>query len=75
MVSEIQELEGVQKAFTARISGMKDIHYWDLLQQPSLLSLQCCRERYIIIHMIMWKVLHGVTTNDLKIEFMDHALF
>ena len=26
MVSEIQELEGVQKAFTAKISGMKDIH-------------------------------------------------
>ena len=29
-ISDIQELESVQKAFTARISGMRDLHYWDL---------------------------------------------
>ena len=69
MISDIQELESVQKAFTARISGMKDIHYWDRLQQLSLMSLQRRRERYIIIH--MWKVLHGVTTNDLNIQFVS----
>ena len=57
-ISDIQELESVQKAFTARISGLKDVHYWDRLKQLSLMSLQRRRERYIIIH--MWKILNGV---------------
>ena len=68
-ISDIQELESVQKAFTARISGMKDIHYWDRLKKLSLMSLQRRRERYIIMH--MWKILNSVTTNDLNIEFVS----
>ena len=28
-ICDIQELESVQKAFTARITGMRDLHYWD----------------------------------------------
>ena len=55
-ISDIQELESVQKAFTARIVGMKDIHYWDRLKKLSLMSLQRRRERYIIMH--MWKILN-----------------
>ena len=72
-ISDIQELESVQKAFTARISGLKDIHYWDRLKQLSLMSLQRRRERYIIIH--MWKILNGVTTNDLMIQFVSRPRF
>ena len=68
-ISDIQELESVQKAFTARISGMKDIHYWDRLKKLSLMSIQRRRERYIIMH--MWKILNSVTTNDLNIEFVS----
>ena len=72
-ISDIQELESVQKAFTARISGLKDVHYWDRLKQLSLMSLQRRRERYIIIH--MWKILNGVTSNDLKIQFVSRPRF
>ena len=39
-ISDIQELESVQKAFTARISGMRDIYYWDRLVYLSLMSLE-----------------------------------
>jgi hypothetical protein len=68
-ISDIQELESVQKAMTVRISGMKDIHYWDRMKKLSLMSLQRRRERYIIMH--MWKILNSVTTNDLNIEFVS----
>ena len=44
-ISDIQELESVQKAFNARISGVKDMHYWDRLVYLSLMSLQRRRER------------------------------
>ena len=37
------------------------------LQHLGLFSLQRRRERYIIIH--MWKVLHGLSPNDLNITF------
>ena len=66
-VSDIQELEGVQKTFTAKIGGCKDLDYWDRLKKLSLMSLQRRRERYIIIH--MWKILHNQTSNDLNIQF------
>ena len=45
-ISDIQELESVQKAFTARIAGVQSTHYWDRLKELSLMSLQRRRERY-----------------------------
>ena len=72
-ISDIQELESVQKAFTARISGIKDMHYWDRLVHLSLMSLQRRRERYIILH--MWKILHGCTSNDLNVQFVTRPRF
>ena len=68
-ISDIQELESVQKAFTARISGMCDIHYWDRLQRLSLMSLQRRRERFIILH--MWKILNMHTSNDINVQFVS----
>ena len=67
-ISDIQELESVQKAFTSRITGMYNLHYWDRLKKLSLMSLQRRRERYIILH--MWKILHHQTSNDLQIQFV-----
>ena len=72
-ISDIQELESVQKAFTARISGIKDMRYWDRLVHLSLMSLQRRRERYIILH--MWKILHGCTSNDLNVQFVTRPRF
>ena len=48
-ISDIQELETVEKAFNARISGTRDLHYWDRLVYLSLMSLQRRRERFIIL--------------------------
>ena len=66
-ISDIQEIESVQKSFTSRISGCQDLDYWQRLKKLSLMSLQRRRERYIILH--MWKLLHGHTSNDLQIQF------
>ena len=68
-ISDIQELEGVQRTFTSRIAGCQDLDYWERLLKLSLMSLQRRRERYIILH--MWKILHGDVSNDLHIEFVS----
>ena len=70
-ISDIQELEGAQRTFTARIAGCQDLDYWERLQKLSLMSLQRRRERYIILH--MWKLLHGDVSNDLHIEFTNRG--
>ena len=46
------------------------IHYWERLEKLSLLSVQRRKERYIAIH--MWKIRHGLTSNDLQITFLDN---
>ena len=37
-VSDIQQLESVQKTFTSRIAGCQDLDYWERLQKLSLMS-------------------------------------
>ena len=66
-VSDIQQLEAVQKTFTKRIWGIQDLDYWQRLKSLKLMSLQRRRERYVIVH--MWKILHCICPNDLQIEF------
>ena len=68
-ISDIQELEGVQRTFTSRIAGCQQLDYWERLQKLSLMSLQRRRERYIVLH--MWKLLHGDVSNDIRIEFVS----
>ena len=67
-IGDIQELESVQRTFTARITGMKELNYWNRLKSLQLMSMQRRRERYIIIH--MWKILNQKCPNDLQIKFM-----
>ena len=67
-LSDVKELEGVQRTFTSRIAGCQGLDYWARLQKLSLMSLQRRRERYILLH--MWKILHGTVSNDLKIAFV-----
>ena len=69
-VSDIQELESVQRTFTSKIAGMKQLHYWERLSRLSLMSLQRRRERFIILH-YMWKILNGKTSNDLEVSFVS----
>ena len=61
-VSDIQELEGVQRTFTSRIAGTQHLDYWGRLKKLSLMSLQRRRERYLLLH--MWKILHGMGRSE-----------
>ena len=57
----IRQLEAVQRTFTYRIVGMRDLSYWQRLERLKLYSLERRRERYIIMY--VWKVLQGLTPN------------
>ena len=63
----IQELESGQRPFTSKIHGLQHLHYWERLKTLTIMSLQRRRERYVIMH--MWKILHGLTSNDLQVQF------
>ena len=67
-ITDIQELEGVQRSFTRRIWGVQHLNYWDRLKALNLMSLQRRRERYIIIQ--MWKIHYQLSPNDLGIQFV-----
>ena len=66
-IGDIELVEGVQRSFTARISGMNHLNYWDRLNSLNLMSLQRQRERYIII--MMWKYLNKLVPNDIGVQF------
>ena len=68
-ISDIQELESVQKTFISRITSMKELHYYDQLIHLSLISLQRRRERFILLY--MWKILHEQTSNDFNVQFVS----
>ena len=66
-IGPIQELEDIQREFTRKIGGFQDTSYWERLKMLGLMSLQRRRERYTLL--IMWKILHEILPNDLKITF------
>ena len=69
-ISDIQKLESIQRCFTRKINGCKELTYWDRLKKLKILSLQRRRERYCIIH--VWKILNGLAPNDLEFQFSTH---
>ena len=69
-IEDIELVEGVQRSFTSRISGVNHLNYWDRLKELNLMSLQRRRERFIII--MMWKIINGVTPNDMGIRFQHN---
>ena len=48
-VQDIQNIEDIQRHFTRKIHGCKEIDYWERLKLLNLQSLQRRRERYLII--------------------------
>ena len=46
MKGEVQQLETVQRSFTRQIQGMRDLSYWQRLEELGLYSQQRRRERY-----------------------------
>ena len=67
----ITKIESVQRSYTAKIAGLKDLNYWDRLKSLRLYSLQRRRERYIVIQ--IWKIWKGLTPNDLELAFKDNS--
>ena len=43
-IEDIELIEGVQRSFTSKISGVNHLNYWDRLKQLNLMSLQRRRE-------------------------------
>ena len=68
-IGDIKAIESVQRNFTRRIAGCKELDYWARLKKPGLMSLQRRRERYIIIH--TWKIANGEAPNDIKMSFKE----
>ena len=50
-ITDIQELESVQRTFNSRIARCHDLDYWKRLKKLSLMSLQRKRERFTNLHM------------------------
>ena len=69
-IGEIQRLENVQRSFTRRIQGCKELTYWERLKKLNLMSLQRRRERYCIVH--VWKILNDLAPNDIGICFQQN---
>ena len=64
---DINTLESVQRTYTAKIDAVKHLNYWERLKSLKLQSLQRRRERSIII--TVWKILQGISPNDLNLDF------
>ena len=69
-ISDIDALESVQREFTRRIFGCKELNYWDRLKKLKLMSLQRRRERYMIIQ--IWKIINKEAPNSTAMEFKDN---
>ena len=71
-IADIQQIEGVRRTFTSRIWGLQHLDYWARLKSLKLMSLQRRRGRYVILH--MWKILNGLSPNDLNIKFANPSM-
>ena len=69
-ISEIEQIEAVQRTFTSRIEDLDHMNYHERLQHLKLYSLQRRRERFIILH--TYKIYKSLSPNDLNLEFQNH---
>lgn len=69
-IQDKQSLEAVQRSFTAKISEVKELNYWERLKSLDLFSLERRRERYTIIY--VHKILTGSAVNNLDLKFSIH---
>ena len=60
-VGNKQKIEAVQWSFLRKITGTRNMNYWQTLHELKIYSLERRRERYRIIY--MWKILEGLVPN------------
>ena len=65
----INMLEDIQRKFSSRITGMKDLDYWERLSELKLYSQERRRERYAII--FIWKCAVGLV-DGYTINFINN---
>ena len=58
-MGNIRKIDAVQPTFTARLTGMDDLNYWQRLEVLNMYSLERRRERFLIIY--MWRVVNGLS--------------
>ena len=56
-----RKIEQIQRSFTRRIEGMKDLNYWERLKTLKLYSMERRRERFIIIY--IYKIINNLVPN------------
>ena len=73
-VGLIRMIEGVQRTFTSRIAGMKEMNYWQRLKHLKLYSLERRRDRYAVIYIFknFKEMVPNIECGLLKIEFYEH---
>ena len=67
---DIVSIEQIQRTFTSKITGLKDLNYWERLKELGILSLQRRRERILIT--IVWKIKNGFYPNNINLNFKSH---
>ena len=73
-MQDMSDLEAIQRAFTNKtLCKLYVTNYWERLQYLNLMSLQRCRERYVILH--VWKILNEKTSNDVNISFYESSRY
>ena len=68
---DIVLLEQVQRSFTAKIDGFRNLNYWERITKLGISSLQRRREILMILH--IWKIKNGVYPNSISLQFKLHA--
>ena len=68
-IGQIEQLEAVQRSFTAQIRNCETMNYWERLAHLGLYSLQRRRERFKIL--AIWKIQKGLSPNHYNIVFRN----
>ena len=67
LIKDINCIEQIQRSFTSKIYGLRDLDYWQRLKILGLKSLQRRREVIIITH--IWKIKNGIYPNSFDLTF------
>ena len=69
-VGDIKAIENVQRRFTRRLEGLKELDYWAIIRELRIMSLQRRRQRYLLIH--AWKTYHELVPNSADIYLLEN---
>merc|ERR1712002_1376752 len=63
---DINKIENIQRIFTKKIDGMKDLNYHERLKKLNMYSLERRRDRYKIIY--AWQQIEGLKENIMNLK-------